>query len=68
MEDAEQAVLIANLNLTAGLKAMEMSDFSGTLDGLRTGNYLFVLGIFMITGRAFVLVFNISGVTLFYDL
>mmetsp|Transcript_4484 Transcript_4484/g.8609 ORF Transcript_4484/g.8609 Transcript_4484/m.8609 type:complete len:739 (-) Transcript_4484:970-3186(-) len=28
VEDAEQTVLIANLNLTAGRKAMEMSDFS----------------------------------------
>ena len=28
MKDAKQAILIANLNLTAGLKAMEMFDFS----------------------------------------
>ena len=28
VKDSEQAVIIANLNLTAGIKAMEMSDFS----------------------------------------
>ena len=37
VKDAEQAVLIANLNLNAGTKAMKMSDFTSAYSFFRSG-------------------------------
>ena len=40
LQDVEQAILIANLNLTAGQKAIEMSDFPSAFSFFDNGKYV----------------------------
>ena len=48
--------------------SVTMSEFSCTIDGLKTGTSISTLGTFMIFWKTFFGGFNCSGVTLFDDL